>query len=211
MLALILTVFTVGLLGATAHALTKRMMRGDREAARLLLHRVAPVIRARCRRVVSRSGGAAHADDLVQEVWLSLLADEARALLDFQPDRGVSFEGYVGMLSERAAWKVLRRGQAQKRGGHLRLVELDYATEQAAESANPAAVAEARDMAARLGEHLGEHLPPRGQLIFRYVFTDGCTVQQTAECLGVSPQVVYNWSHRIRAVARDFIAQAAAA
>ncbi len=217
MLALLCALFTIGLLGASAHALVRRMMHGDREAAELLLRRVAPVIRARCRRVVARAGGAVDADDLVQEVWLVLLDEDARALLDYAPERGVTFEGYVGMVSERAAWKVLRKGQARKRGGHLRLVALDEVNGGSgvsggfAESADPAALTEARDMADRLGSYLGTHLPPRGQLVFRYLFTDGCTVQQTATALGVSSQVVYNWSHRIRAVAREFMTRAAAA
>ena len=211
MLACLCMLFTVGLLGLTARALVSRMMRGDREAARALLKRVAPVIRARCRRVTVRSGGAVDADDLVQEVWLALLADDARALLDFEPERGVSFEGYVGMLTERAAWKVLRRDQAKKRGGHLKLVDLGDANDRPATAPDPASVTEARDMADRLGAHLRDRLPPRGQLVFRYLFSDGCTVQQTADAIGVTQQVVYNWSHRIRAVAREFMASAAAA
>ena len=211
MLALVFALFTIGLLGATAHVLVRRMLQGDRGAAAGLLRRVAPVIRARCRRVAARAGGVVDADDLVQEVWLALLADDARALLDYAPEHGVTFEGYVGMVSERAAWKVLRKGQTRKRGGHLRLVHLDEVDTARAEGADPAALTEARDMADRLGAYLGDHLPPRGQVVFRYLFTDGCTVQQTAEALGVSAQVVYNWSHRIRAVAREFMTRAAAA
>ncbi len=196
-------ILTVGLLGAGAHVLVRRMMRGDRRATATLLARVAPVIRARCLRTIRRWGGTGDADDLAQEVWLMLLADGARALLDFDPQRNVSFEGYVGMLSEREAGKVLRKGRALKRGGHLRIVEMDESIDGRHEGPGP--LIEARDLAARLSEHLERVLPPKGRLVFAYLFSDGCTVAQTADALGVNTQVVYNCSHRIRSEARSFL------
>ena len=200
----------------TAHALVSRSMRGDRRATQTLIERLAPIIRARVRRVTAVRRGRLDVDDLVQEIWLGLIEHGGRALLAYDASRGVSFEGFVGMLAERQAHNALRREGAHKRGGHLELVDLDDATAspdatRAPEAAaSPEALVEARDTAARLGEYLERNLPARGQLIFRYLYTDRCTPEETAEALNVSVQVVYNWTFRIRENARRFMDRRAA-
>jgi RNA polymerase sigma factor (sigma-70 family) len=188
------------------HALIRRAIAGEDQAVDLLILRLMPVIRARVRRALAKSGmrlGPSDGDDLVQEMWLRLIDDGGRRLLEYDAERGASLEGYVGMISERELGNLSRAVATKKRGGHLVAVEAQE--DLVADVPNPAETAEAENLAARLGEHLDRALPPRGRLVFRYAFTDDLPPNEVAKILGVTVQVVYNWQHKIRAAARDFL------
>lgn len=191
----------------------RKALAGDRAAGRQLLARLLPVLHARAGRCLAKAPravtGLPDEEDLVQEVWLALLEHDGRALLGFDPARGVTLEGYIGMVAERSAVDILRRNVAKKRGGDHVAADPDDAHALVSYD-DPAQDAEARDLAARLGEHLKSRLPHIGRLTFRYIYTDGLAPAATAETLGVNIQVIYNWQHRIREHARTFLAQASA-
>lgn len=192
-----------------AATLVPRALAGDSEAVETLVDRLMPVVRARVRRALAKRGrslGPNDGDDLVQEIWLVLIAHEGRQLLAFDPERGMTLEGYVGLVAEREVGNLIDRERAKKRGGHLRAVELDEA-ESAAMAASPEEGAIAANLAAKLGEHIQNAMPARGQLVFRHAFTDGREPPEVAKLMGVSVQVVYNWQHKIRELARTFLKQ----
>jgi RNA polymerase sigma factor (sigma-70 family) len=182
-----------------------RALSRDAESVSTLVGRLLPVIHARVRRALARRGLAIElAPDLVQEVWLALLASNGHALRQFDPARGASLEGYVGMISEREIGNRLQMQRAKKRAGHVVSVEgtdmVDTSTRN-----NPESVVATAELATRLGQHLKTVLPPRGQLVFRFAFTDGLAPERIAVILGVELQVIYNWQHRIREAARQFL------
>ena len=188
------------------HALVRRAIAGVASAVEILIRRLMPVVRARVRRALGRGGarlGPAEGDDLVQEIWLKLIDRSGAQLLEYDPARGASLEGYVGMIAEREAGNFLRRSSAQKRGGHL--VTVEPGAELPSSAPSPEESASASDLAARLGEHLEKELPARGLLVFRYAFTDELPPNEVAKILGVTVQVIYNWQHKIRAAARAFL------
>lgn len=214
MLTIVLTVAAGAVAAAGVHALVRRALAGEATAVRMLLRRATPVIRARVRRLLRRAPRAAAAhdcDDLVQEVWAELLADDGRALRAYDESRGVTFEGYVGLLAERRAAKILRAARAQKRGGATFTVDEAHAARVPAADPDPQQSLVAADLAAALDAWLEAHLPERGLLVFRYIYTDGCHPDEVADALGVNRQVVYNWTHRIRQTARAFFEERAAA
>lgn len=186
-------------------ALVTRALEGERAAAEALVRRLMPVVQARVRRARRRAGavGGRDAEDLCQEVWAALLAEGGRRLLAFDPAKGATLEGFVGVLAEREVVSLARHGAAKKRGGHLFAVEVDDGV--ATEAPSPEQVVESKDLAARLGAHLDEALPERGQLVLRYAFADGRPAPEVADILGVKVQVVYNWQHKIRGLARRFL------
>ena len=187
--------------------LLQEALGGDRAAAETLVRRLMPVVRGRVLRALSRvrrRGGGPDVDDLVQEVWIALFADSGKKLLAFDAERAVSLEGYVGMLTERELVTSWRKRAAKKRGGHLVSVPMDEATP--APGPDPEAMITSRDLAARLGVHLSEALPDRGQLVLQYAFQDGRPAPEVAQILGVQVQVVYNWQHKIRSLAKRFLA-----
>lgn len=183
--------------------LIERAIAGDPAAVEILVKRLMQVIQARVRRQCLRARrGAEDTEDLVQEIWLKLLAEGGSRLLAFDPARNTSLEGYVGVIAEHEASNLLRLRTAKKRGGHLVAIQGE---DLPAQSAGPEENVEAGELAARLGEHLEQELPARGLLVFRYAFTDQREPDEVARMLGVTVQVVYNWQHKIRAAARAFL------
>lgn len=169
-----------------------------------LVRRLLPVVRARVRR---RVGPGVEIDDFVQEVWLSLFDKGGKRLLAYEPSRGASLEGYVGHLAERQVLQILRARSALKRGGHLRAVELSGEGEGSPATRSPAEQVDTADLVDKLGQHLGQSLPERGRLVLQLVFQDGLGASEAADAMGVQVQVIYNWQHKIRASARNFLEQ----
>ncbi len=177
---------------------------GGRRAMRTLVGRLVPVLRAR---VVRRLGaGHTEVEDVVQEVWLSLLADNERCLRSYDPTRGTTLEGYVGRVAERRAISWLRRQTAQRRGGEMRSVGCEPLDRAVSGINDPAEMLAAQQLAGALGAHLVASLPSVGREILRLVYTDGCPPTSAARELSVSLQVVYNWQHRIRVLSRAWMA-----
>lgn len=185
--------------------LIERACRREPEATRTLIRRLLPVIHARVRRAQVHSRELAQRDerDLVQDVWLALFAQDGRQLRQWDPDRGATLEGYVGMVVERELSNGARSARAQKRQG--RLVPLELAQHASERGPTPETRALTRDTALRLADHLEENLPAKGQVVFRYLCTDELEADEVAAAMGVNRQVVYNWRHKIRQLARDFL------
>jgi len=210
--SLLLSVFS-GLLSFTAATspdlkLVRDALAGEQAAVRALVRRLLPVIRAVVGHRLRRRGGraAGDLDDYTQDIWLALLADGGRRLLAFDPARGASFEGYVGVVAEREFADRLRREGAKKRGGDHAQVDSETLDRVAGQGGDPEAVTVARRQAEALRAHLDSTLPERGRLVFRYLYVDGRGVAEVAATLGVKTQVVYNWQHRIRKEARTLLA-----
>lgn len=190
-------------------ALLQPALRGDRRAIDGLVERLMPIVRAICRRVIDRRMGRRgpyDGDDLVQEVWLCLMRDDAARLRQWDPARGSSLESYVAMVSRSEASKVLRREQAVKRGGDADIGALEDARGVAG-GHDPEAVAVGRSLQADLDSHLAEQLAPKGRLILRLLYTDGLSPPEAARAIGCTTQVVYNWQHKIRSLIRARLAE----
>lgn len=182
--------------------LIARVARSEPSAVRELAHRLLPVVRARVRRLQARRADVRQLEtaDLVQHVFVRLLEDGASQLRKWDPARGASLEGYVGMVSEREA------GNCAQRAGTREQLETPAATsESPAKGPSPEREVIVRDTARRLVAHLSAQLPPKGQLVMQCLYADGLGTDETAQMLGVNRQVVYNWQHRIRALAREFL------
>jgi DNA-directed RNA polymerase specialized sigma24 family protein len=193
-------------------ALVRRALAGDGPSLRALVRRLVPVIQARTDVfLAARPGrriGPHGVDDLVQDVWLALIKDGGRLLLAWDPARGMTLEGYVGLVTKRELWGRVRQETAGKRGSGLRAVDL--ADVEPAGSHDVEGEAIGRDLARSLADHLEQALPERGRLVMRCLYTDGCSPAEVADVLGVNLQVVYNWQHKIRQLAHAFLSDAAA-
>ncbi|MFN3198492.1 MAG: RNA polymerase sigma factor [Bradymonadia bacterium] len=192
--------------------LIRGALTGKRAAQKMLIRRLMPVICAHVRRALARQSGrmtaAEDGHDIVQEVWLVLMREDGAQLRNFDP-RKASLEWYVGMVTDREIGNRLQKARAIKRGGDQKMTDIDDAHDLSAPNADPEKSAADRQMAARLSAHLMQTLPPKGQLVFRLLYIDGCEVQQAAELMGVNRQVVYNWQFKIRKLAQAFVAEAA--
>ena len=175
------------------------------EAVRELVDRLLPVIRSVVGWRLRDRRHQADVDDYAQEVWIALLARGGRKLLAYDPARGATFEGYVGLVTDRELADRLRQERAQKRGGDQHRQDPEALERVAANVPDPERQVAARDQATRLRAHLDATLPERGRLVFRFLYLDGRSVAETAAALGVNTQVVYNWQHRIRKEARSVL------
>jgi len=195
---------------ASGAVLLEAALAGDRRAVDGLVQRLMPVVRAICRRVLERRAGRRlgpyDGDDLVQEVWLILMRDDAARLRQWDAARGSSLESYVAMVARSEASKVLRREQAVKRGGGAEIGALDGAREVAGGD-DPEAVALGRSLQADLDRFLTESLAPKGRLILRLLYADGLSPAEAARAVGCTTQVIYNWQHKIRTLIRDRLAE----
>jgi RNA polymerase sigma factor (sigma-70 family) len=151
-------------------------------------------------------------DDVIQSVWLVLWKDDGRQLQAWSPDRGISLEAYVGMIAERETGNhlqrvtALRRGEAQTDSFHAAGPDGRGDLEMPAPGASPEQVVEADDLMRALEAHLSTELSEKGRLVLALVYVDGRSPDEAARLLGVQLQVVYNWQHKIRGLARDFLA-----
>lgn len=185
-------------------ALIAAASRRERAALRTLTQRLLPVVRARVRRLQSKRADLRALDtaDLVQQVFVVLLDDDARQLRQWDPARGATLEGYVGMVSEREVGNLGQRAQNRDRHESTTDVQADAPLEQP----SPETQIIARQAANKLGEYLDGQLPPKGQVVLKCLYADGLDADEAARVLGVTKQVIYNWQHRIRLLAREFSA-----
>lgn len=185
-----------------APGLIEAALAGPGAARDTLVQRLTPVIRARVRRRLARLGplGSHDGDDLVQDIWCVLVKEGGRQLRAYDPGRGASLENYVGRIAEREVGNRLDKVRALKRGGGVAKTDLED-IQVAGEDGSRVV---SRATLASLLTHLDASLPARGKLVLRLLYADGLKPAEAANVMGVNTQVVYNWQHRIRGMARDF-------
>ncbi|MCA9548265.1 MAG: sigma-70 family RNA polymerase sigma factor, partial [Myxococcales bacterium] len=102
---------------AADRALIDDALAGRKKAMRTLVQRLLPVIRGR---VTWRLRGYDKlpftAEDLTQQVWITLLKDGGGQLRGYDPERGAALETYVGLIARREVGNALEKARAQKRG-----------------------------------------------------------------------------------------------
>lgn len=170
-------------------------------AARQLVERLHPVIKARVARVLrrSRSDGAAwqhQVEDRAQDVLLALFDNGGHVLRSWKPELGLSLENFVGLFAERRTISALRGVQPP-------IVDRDPTLEDIAEdtAGPPAAVESAlvtRELLEILLDRLRELLSPLAMRLFELVYMDGCSVEEVAKSTGLSTDAVYAWRSRLR-------------
>lgn len=195
----------------TTLQLIRFAQQGRADAVRVLIERLMPVIQARVHRRLLRARGGMLGnygrDDLVQEIWLILVKDGARQLAAYDPSRGLSLEGYVGMIAERELGNVYARElETDKRRAQQNALGTEAIEDVASRGSSPHEEVEGLQVREQLTAYLGAHLPAKGQLVCRYLYGDHLEPDRIAEVMGVSRQVVYNWQHKIKQLVSDFFA-----
>jgi RNA polymerase sigma-70 factor (ECF subfamily) len=168
-----------------------------------------PVIQARVARTLlaHRWGGAGRdirqqVEDLAQEVFLALFADEGRVLRSWQAERGLSLENFVGLVAERRTVSFLRSGRRNARKEELASgEELDVRVDEP----DPEEVAASRQQLRLLLGRLRESLSPLGLHLFQLLFVQELTLQEAMAASGLSADAVYAWRSRLRRLARELM------
>ena len=183
-------------------------LRGDKEAMTFIVLGMTPVIQMRVARALSRRayqarGRSLRADveDLVQEVFAALFSNSGKALRAWDPDRGLSFTGFVSFLAEREVGMLMRTG---KRNPWTEDPTLDDKLHQLQESrtSHEDQVA-SRQMLSLVSERLRERLSPLGRLYFQRLYIEDRSVQDVADEQGTTVGALYTWRSRLLKLIRE--------
>jgi len=190
--------------------LVARALAGDEVAIRRLVDLLTPVIQARvartlCARRWVHSGGRnlrQEVEDLTQDVFLLLFAKDGRQLRRWQPDRGLSLENFVGLVTERYVVSYLRSGRRNPSKEEL-LMDDDF--DRPAPEPGPLQIVAGREELELLLDRMRESSSPLGWQIFELFFIQGLSVSETADSSGLSKDAVYAWISRLRKLARELM------
>jgi RNA polymerase sigma factor (sigma-70 family) len=193
--------------------LVRRSLSGDRFALTRLVAVLTPVIQARvARTLLARrfrlAGGRdvrQEVEDLSQEVFLSLFANDARTLRSWQVERGLSVENFVGLVAERQVLSFLRSGRRNPWKEDPSFSEDELETE--ALDSGPEEVASSREHLALLLDRLREELSPLGRRLFQLLFVQELSQAEVEAASGLSADAVYAWRSRLRRLARKLLAE----
>jgi RNA polymerase sigma-70 factor (ECF subfamily) len=188
--------------------LVQRALAGDASAVRPLVDVLGPVVHARVARAVVRCAAARRqgrdqrqdAQDLVQEVFVALFADDAKALRSWDPRRGMSLFNFVGMVAEHQVASILRSGRRNPWTEEPTLGETLESSVGASDTVEDRVLA--RDVLVRLLARLREELSPRAMLLFELLVVEERTVEDAAGQLGMTADAVYAWRARFAKVVR---------
>ncbi len=150
------------------------------------------VIRERRRRGIA--SGPREADvvsDLIQEVYVRLLAHDRRALSSFRGDSGYAVLAYLGKVAQAVVGDDLRKSSSQKRAAHLVSIDADSdgdmpdvgSTLEADERTGPDHMLSERLVLERFRQALastGSANATRDALIFQLHVLDGLSAREIA-------------------------------
>lgn len=174
----------------------------DPETMHGLVLRLWPIVSARVQRVVRRKEGMAPSrerlEDLVQEVFVSLLEADRRALKSWRTDGGLSFDNFVGLLAERRVLSLLRPGPHRFVWAPDPTLTDGTADDHVAVDADFEIRAMSRDLLNELLDRLQETLSPLGMHLFEALYVDQLAVDAAAARVGMSVEAVYKWRQRLR-------------
>lgn len=188
---------------------------GQTEAMQRLVSELIPTVQARVGALLLRRRGQTRgrpirqeAEDLVQEVFAALFERQGRALRSWQPERGLSLRGFVGLVAEREAGMILRTGRRNP-------FTEDPSDDEVLERHQLARTdvltlggqVESRDLLRAMRDALQERLSPQGFFFFELLFVEERGVAEVAQATGSSRDAVYAWRSRIMRLAREVYQQ----
>lgn len=190
-------------------ALIRQAVEGDRTAMRQLVSALTPTIRASVGLVLSRGKGRRESrqevEDITQSVLLALFADRARALLQWDPARGLELQSFVGLLAKRETTSILRARRTNPWTEDPTLNEdLD---QNAVMRMGPESETISRDMLIALADAVKTRLTARGYELFDMLFVKGLPHEEVCATTGLSPDAVYAWKSRLGRQVREILAE----
>ncbi len=188
----------------------RQALAGDEPALNRLVRTLTPVIQSRVARglLLRRTGTAAgrnirqEVEDITQEIFLVLFADDGKVLRSWQAERGLSLLNFVGLVAERQTASILRSG---KRSPWKEDPTLAKDFEQAAPESGPEEVAASREQLKLLLHRLTEELTPLGRHLFDLLFLRELPFEEVTRQTGMTPDAVYAWRSRLRRLARRLL------
>lgn len=181
---------------------------GDPAALRAVVDSLTPIVQARVTRALLRRHEMRARDlrqevaDFTQEVFAALFTSDCKALRAWDPQRGLSFSNFVGLLAQRRVASLLRVRRRNPIGGEtLRDSDVDVGSEDA-RPVNLEAQIASRELLTQLLEELEADLSPRGLDLFQRLYANEQSVEEVCAQTGLSPNAVHQWRRRLGQSAR---------
>ena len=203
-----------------APELFDKAVAGDAEATRRLILELAPIIQVRVLRCLGAYGGARNrrdlrqeVQDLAQEVYLLLFADQARVLRSWQQERGLSLRNFVGLVAERHTISVLRSRRRNPftdettADGDVDAAKDAEAVESGRTTTNAEETVASREVLREVVLRLERQQSPLGVLLFERLIVREEPVAEIQAETGLSAPALYMWRSRLLRAAKTLIAE----
>lgn len=189
-------------------ALLGEALAGDRVALRRLVQHLTPTVQAKVARALLAQGRCSHqrnvreeVRDLSQEIFALLFEDDAHILRTFDPARGVSLRGFVGVVAARRAISHLRSSRRNPwTEDPTDCVDLDHLRASRRDADRQVVARELLDKAtAKVRGGLSE----RGEQMFELIVVQDASNDEIKEATGMSTDAVYQWRSRLMKAMRS--------
>lgn len=175
---------------------------GDRAAQQRLMLRLMPVLQTQVAAVARRVTGSVgrtsrhSVQDLLQDVLVELLRNDAQELRRWDPARGLTLEGFARLVARRFALRRLLRGRPEPVDAtEPDVLEVRYG------GTSDDRVEHRDELDAVLGA-LDAEMTPRDRDLFRRLFLEEQSSAAVAEAMGMSAAALKKWRSRLYQRAR---------
>ncbi len=188
--------------------LVRRAIAREPDAVHALVQELRPtiqtrVVRALTRNMRGRRSAQQEVEDLVQEVFLALFDQDAKALRAWDPNRAV-LPAFVSMIAEHQVASIFRSGRRrpyrdEEDGG----IEVDTFTA----PGGTESIVESQELLDALLERLRAELSPKGLELFYALLVDEQPIEEVCAKTGMSRDAVYAWKSRLGKLVRKLGAE----
>jgi RNA polymerase sigma-70 factor (ECF subfamily) len=145
--------------------------------------------------------------DFVQEVFVGLLADDARVLRAWDPERGRTLHSFVRLVARRYVAAVMR---TRCKNPWSELPTDGDALEAMVPCSAMADRVESRSLLERVLEEVYDEVDERGKLLFEMLYLEERSIAEVQAETGMSRDAIYAWRFRFRKNLRDKLSMARA-
>ena len=149
-----------------------------------------------------QAGRDAHQEvaDFVQEVFIGLLADDARVLRTWDPDRGRTLPSFVRLVARRHVARVMR---TRCKNPWSELPTDGHGLEVLASCSAMSDRVESRSVLERVLREVYDEADDRGKLLFEMLYLEERSVEEAQEETGMTRDAIYAWRFRFRKNLRE--------
>ncbi len=175
---------------------------GDQKAVSSLIHFLTPVIQASVAHLLTRFQSAhknkniaTEVADYCQEILLLLFKNNAKTLLGWEPEKGMSLTSFVSLIAKRRVISDLRHAKL-----HLSLDDksVKHSLKNHITQGDIASQLSDRQLVYQVVTHLKNDISELGFDIFTQLFLFENTPEEISQNIGISVNAIYVWKNRIK-------------
>jgi len=199
-----LTLAVAGSAGDADLELVRAAVAREPESVRELVRRLTPEVQNAVAGVLLRGRGASvrrEVEDLTQEVFLALFDKQGAALVRWDPEAGMSLNGFVRLAARRLTISIVR-SRVRNPFQHRLQDPADFDRAAAPDAAVEATLT-SRQALLRLLDGMRSRLSPQGLEMFCRLFAWEQSVELVCQETGLGVEAVYQWRSRLKKLVRE--------